>query len=199
MNADDLMGLLRYLGLSRVTLMGLSMGGGAVINFALTYPSAVRALILVDSTLGGFSFSSEFNAVFAAVRTAAKEHGVGAARALWLTSPVWATAMTRPSVAAQLRTMIDAYSGWHWLNPDVGKALTPPAISRLNEIRAPTLIVVGELDTPDFRNIAEILQRGIPGSKSVVLQGAGHVPNLERPDLFNQAVLQFLEDISSSA
>jgi len=72
-NADDLMGLLRHLGLSRVTLMGVSMGAGAVINFALTYPSAVRALILVDSTLGGFSFSSEFDAAFAAVRTAAKE------------------------------------------------------------------------------------------------------------------------------
>jgi pimeloyl-ACP methyl ester carboxylesterase len=198
-NAADLMGLLRHLGLSRVTLMGVSMGGGSIINFALTYPSAVRALILVDSTLGGFSFSAEFNAALAAVRTAAKERGVGAARALWLTSPVWATAMTRPSVAAQLRTMIDAYSGWHWLNPDVGKALTPPAISRLSEIRAPTLIVVGELDAPDFRDIADILQRGIPGSKSVVLQGAGHVPNLERPDLFNQAVLQFLEDTSSSA
>src|SRR5262245_52038035 len=81
-NADDLMGLLRHLGLSRVSLMGLSMGGGASINFALTYPGAVRALILVDSTLGGFSFSSEFNAAQAAVRTAAQERGVAAAGAV---------------------------------------------------------------------------------------------------------------------
>jgi pimeloyl-ACP methyl ester carboxylesterase len=198
-NAEDLMGLLRHLDLSRATLIGLSMGGGTAINFALTFPNAVRALVLVDSSLGGFSFSPAFNEAQAAVRTTAKEHGVDVARALWLTSPLFASAMTAPTVSGALRVMVDAYSGWHWLNPDLGRTMSPPAISRLDEIRVPTLIIVGGLDAPDFQSIAAILRGGIADARSVVVPGAGHLPNMEVPELFNAAVLQFLQDISSAA
>jgi 3-oxoadipate enol-lactonase len=197
-NVDDLMGLVRHLGLSRVTVVGLSLGGGAAINFALTYPEALRALVVVDSSLGGFSLSPEFAAAQAAVRTAAHERGLAAARAVWLSSPLFSLAMTIPTVSTALRTMVGAYSGWHWLNADTGRAMTPPAISRLGEIRVPTLIIVGELDIPDFHNIAATLKREIAGAQSVVVPRAGHLPNLESPDFFNSVVLRFLDDMSSS-
>jgi pimeloyl-ACP methyl ester carboxylesterase len=197
-HADDLMGLIRHLGLSRVTVVGLSLGGGAAINFALSYPEALRALVVVDSSLGGFSFSQEFAAAQTAVRAAAQEGGLAAARTLWMSSPLFSRAMAIPRAATALRTMVSGYSGWHWLNQDAGRAMSPPAISRLREIHVPTLIVVGELDIPDFHKVAATLRREIAGAKCVVVAGAGHLPNLESPDFFNSAVLQFLdaEDLS---
>jgi pimeloyl-ACP methyl ester carboxylesterase len=54
MHAADLKALLEQLGIDRASVVGLSMGGGIAIDFALTYPEATRALVLVDSTLGGF-------------------------------------------------------------------------------------------------------------------------------------------------
>jgi pimeloyl-ACP methyl ester carboxylesterase len=88
--------------------------------------------------------------------------------------------------------MVSDYSGWHWKNRDPGRPFKPPAIQRLGDIRAPTLIVVGELDTPDFRTIAETLERGIPGATKVTVRGVGHLVNLEAPDRFNEIVMEFL-------
>jgi 3-oxoadipate enol-lactonase len=77
--------------------------------------------------------------------------------------------------------------------------MNPPASTRLGEIHAPALIIVGELDTADFRGIAATLAREIPDTRLVVVPGAGHLPSLEAPDFFNTAVLRFLRDISYSA
>ena len=50
-NADDLKALLDHLGIARAVILGLSMGGGVAINFALAYPEATRALVVAGSTL----------------------------------------------------------------------------------------------------------------------------------------------------
>ena len=55
-HADDLAGLLDHLQLDRVSLVGLSLGGGAAINFAATHPQRVEELVVVDPSLGGFSW-----------------------------------------------------------------------------------------------------------------------------------------------
>src|SRR6185295_1167159 len=70
-HASDLKALLDHLGLDRVALLGLSMGGGAVINFTIAYPEMVRALITVDSSLGGFAFSQQFASEQIALRETA--------------------------------------------------------------------------------------------------------------------------------
>jgi 3-oxoadipate enol-lactonase len=84
------------------------------------------------------------------------------------------------------------YSGWHLLNPDPEEPLDQPAIERLSEVRAPALMVVGELEPPDFRAIGDILSKGIPDAQNVVLQGVGHVAPLEAPDAVNRAIRAFL-------
>jgi 3-oxoadipate enol-lactonase len=68
----------------------------------------------------------------------------------------------------------------------------PPANERLGEISVPTLIVVGADDVPDMSRIAAILEAGIPGSRRVTIDGAGHLPSLERPDELNRLLLDFL-------
>ncbi len=68
----------------------------------------------------------------------------------------------------------------------------PPARERLGEVAVPTLLVIGARDVPDMLEIVALLERGILGARKVVIEGAGHLPNLERPAAFNQAVLPFL-------
>jgi 3-oxoadipate enol-lactonase len=68
----------------------------------------------------------------------------------------------------------------------------PPAISRLSEIRVPTLIIVGDQDVRTILQIADILENGIVGAKKVVIPGTAHHLNMEKPEEFNRAVLDFL-------
>lgn len=62
----------------------------------------------------------------------------------------------------------------------------------LARIRVPTLLLYGELDRRSPLQVAEQLHAGIPSSELVVLEGAGHLANVERPDEFNEAVRGFL-------
>src|SRR5205085_12090769 len=77
-HADDLKALLDFLGIAQAHILGLSMGGGIAINFALTYPEMTRTLIVVDSTLAGYS-SADFDSTFAAANQRAAAAGGKAA------------------------------------------------------------------------------------------------------------------------
>jgi pimeloyl-ACP methyl ester carboxylesterase len=95
-----------------------------------------------------------------------------------------------PAVSARLAQIVGDYSGWHWVSKDPN--LWAKDIERLEEIKSPTLIIVGEREVPDFRAISSILQQRIPDARSVVLPSAGHMTNMEAPDQFNEVVERFL-------
>ena len=67
-----------------------------------------------------------------------------------------------------------------------------PQMDRLDEIKVPTLILVGDRDQPDVMEIAEVLEDEIAGAKRVEIEHAAHLINFERPREFNRAVLDFL-------
>ncbi|MFN8178321.1 MAG: alpha/beta fold hydrolase [bacterium] len=192
-HADDLAALLDHLQIDSPALVGLSMGGGAVIGFATSNPGRARALVLVDTFLAGFAWSKDFTDSLGAVSKTAKKEGLDAARREWLASPLLANALARKELAPRLRAMIEGYSGWHWLNRDRGQPIVPPAILRLSEIQVPTLAVVGERDAADFQRVAETIERDVPGARRLVMPGVGHLPNMEDPARFNDVVLDFLE------
>jgi 3-oxoadipate enol-lactonase len=193
--AGDLHALLSYLGIDQAAILGLSMGGGIATVFSLLYPEATRALMLADSNLWGLRWSPEGVAQWNEIERTAREQGVDAARRMWLNHPFFASARERPDLAARLRQMVEDYSGWHWINPDLEIGIRPPPLKRLGEIRAPTLVLVGERDVPDFRRISDVLAAQIPGARQVILPGVGHMSNMEDPDGFNRIVLEFLESI----
>ncbi len=70
-----------------------------------------------------------------------------------------------------------------------------PAVDRLSEIKVPTLVVVGDLDRPETVASADLLEERLPNARKVVMPGTAHLPNLERPDDFNQIVLGFLDEL----
>jgi pimeloyl-ACP methyl ester carboxylesterase len=198
MDTADLKALLDYLGIARAAVLGLSRGGGIAIDFALVHPEATRALIPVDPTLGGYRWSPAWEASYAPVAARGQAGDIAGAKQLWLAHPLFEPAMANPAVAARLTQMVSDYSGWHWVNADPGRGARPPAATRLDQIRAPTLIVVGERALPDIHRTAEVLQRGIPDTRTIVLPGAGHLPNMEAPQAFNESVRRFLAEALSA-
>jgi 3-oxoadipate enol-lactonase len=80
-------------------------------------------------------------------------------------------------------------------DPSLRQELHPPAIGRLAEIRAPTLITEGEHGYPDIHVIADFLAAGIAGATKVVMAGAGHIVNREQPEAFSNVVLDFLHQL----
>ena len=70
-----------------------------------------------------------------------------------------------------------------------------PAAGRLGDVRAPTLVMLGDHDAPISQSSGEALAAGIPGARRVMMAGTAHLPNMEQPELFNKIVLDFLMDI----
>jgi 3-oxoadipate enol-lactonase len=70
--------------------------------------------------------------------------------------------------------------------------LNSPAIGRLSEIKVPTLVIIGEQYSSDNQRIADLLNEGIERSSKEVIEGAGHMVNIEKPQRFNSIVLDFL-------
>lgn len=68
----------------------------------------------------------------------------------------------------------------------------PPAAGRLGGIRAPTLVVVGELERPEILAAVDLLAREVPGAERAVMRGTAHLPSMERPEEFNALVEEFL-------
>ena len=193
-HTDDLMALLERLRTDRAHVFGQSRGGAVAIDFALAHPEATGALVLVDPVLGGHSWSQEAARTDGAIWETAAKSGVEAGKAKWLAHPLFAPAREKPEVAARLEQIVSDYSGWHLINTDPGRYADPPAAQRLHEIGAPTLVVVGERDLPDFLVIADTLQQ-VPNARKVVLPGVGHMCNMEDPTKFNEVVLDFLANL----
>ncbi len=194
---EDLYSLLKFLGIEKTYVLGLSMGGAIAINFTLMYPEMVDALIPVAMGLSGFEPAEEDKASEAEVDEAMRSGNVARAVELtlrfWTDGPMRTPEQVNPAVREKVRAMTTRnFERPEDENATQPRALEPPAISRLSEIHVPTLIIVGDQDVRDILKIADILEKEIPGAKKVVIPGTAHHLNMEKPDEFNRIVLDFL-------
>lgn len=186
-HADDLAALLDHLRIDRAHVMGLSLGGGIALDFACLHPDRLNRLVLVDTTLGGYPWRMRFDYKRGATT-------ISDIRCNWLAHDFFMPALRNPAVNARLMQIVNDYSGWHWVNQDCDAFPPPSVYERLETIRARTLVLVGEWDVPDFRDIADVLARRIPNAHKVVIAKAGHMANMEQPEAVNRAVMDFLRD-----
>jgi 3-oxoadipate enol-lactonase len=193
----DLHELLTYLGIKRAYFLGCSMGGATIIDFALEYPQMVGALILVTSALSGFEYNDDEAPEELGEHRTAVERG-DIARAAELEARYWVVGTHRKpgQVDSAILKRISEMNRIALPNQlsELGseQALEPPAIHRLNEIHVPTLVITGDLDDPNIVEIGDILATQIADAQKVVISGTAHFPSMERPDEFNQLVLDFL-------
>lgn len=193
----DLRALLDALGVERASFVGCSRGGGAVLDFALENPGRVGALVLVGSAVGGFEFDEEppeeWDELVAADEAGDLERVSELEVRMWVDGPRRSPGVVDPAV----RDLVGEMNLIALKNEalGIGEELDPqpPAATRLSQIRAPTLVLVGEEDRPRILAAADLLEREIPNARKTVIPGTAHVPNMERPEEFNRLVLDFLQ------
>jgi 3-oxoadipate enol-lactonase len=197
-NHGDLRDLLDFLKIERACVLGLSMGGSIAIDFALTYPDHVTALIPVAAGLGGYQVkdSSPLRAELReAYKSGDKPRAVELSLRLWTDGPNRTPDQIDPAAREKIRAMtihtFDLPDTENWLQP-----LKPPAIDRLAEIHVPTLFIVGDQDVPDILDISNLIVNTVPGARKAVIANTAHHLNVEQPDEFNRIVLDFLKSLS---
>jgi len=194
----DLLSLMDQLGIERATLVGLSLGGRIAIDFALDHPGRVAALVVAGPGLSGFDWSDDGRENYMKILAAAQAGDLEQAAELWLQSPYMAPAMENAALAARLRALARENARCWLDNPLLERDLAPPAAGRLGEIKAPTLVIVGERDIPDIQRIVTRIASDVPGARKIVVRGAGHMVNMEKPEDFTRALVDFLQARSGS-
>jgi pimeloyl-ACP methyl ester carboxylesterase len=192
---SDLLALMDELQLKPAHLVGCSLGSMLAIDFALEHSERISRLVLVGPAIGGANFGKKYPELFAEVR-AADETGDfhllnHAEMHLFLDGP----RRPRGYVSQPLRELFLEMNGSNF-GSDFKNAptvdLNPPAVERLQEITAPTLVVIGDEDVPTVFDAVELLMEKVPHARKASIHDAAHLPNLEHPKEFNSAVLDFL-------
>jgi 3-oxoadipate enol-lactonase len=200
-HARDVAELLDELDVSGAALVGCSLGGRIALELAIARPELVRALVLVDPGLPGLNGSAEVRAYGQAEDEAVARGDLDAATELnlrmWVDGPRRSAGDVEPRVREAVRGMqrraLELQAPlWEELDEDL---LVDDILEHLAEIRAPTLVLVGEEDVADIQRLAVRLAAEIPGARSATIAGAAHVPNLERPADFDAIVLGFLAEV----
>lgn len=196
---DDLRRLLKHLGITRAHLVGCSNGGQIMLDLTLEQPELAATLTLVDSSPSGFQMQGEpppyMAEMFDAVQRGDIDRGSELQIRIWIDGqyrePDQVNAELRAKALAMNRISIERktflVADWQPLNP-----LEPPAVTRLSEVRCPTLVVAGSLDHPEILRAADVLMAGIPDARKVIMTGSGHVPGYEQPEVFSALLLEFL-------
>jgi 3-oxoadipate enol-lactonase len=192
--AEDVRGLLDALGLERVVLSGLSMGGYVAFAFYRRYPERVLALILADTRASADSEEGRRGrAELAAV--AEKEGSPAVAEHMLPKLLATSTHEQQPQVVAAVRAMIHTTRPAGIARALRGMAARPDSQDLLAKIQCPTLVVVGGEDTLTPPADSETLAKAVPGARLELIPGAGHLSNLEQPARFNDLLHDFLSSL----
>jgi pimeloyl-ACP methyl ester carboxylesterase len=194
-NLDDAIAVLDALELEQAAVVGCSLGGAVDLGLAIEHPDRVRALVLAGAGVPGYQgWSPRMLAIWDEVEEAVKAGDI--VRAHELDMSPWVLTLGEPSddfIRAighdnrEVLTIDEELETWP----------TEPLEPRLDEIRAPTLVTVGDRDIQEMLDIAALLVERIPHATGpVVIEGADHLVPTRRPAEFNRAMLEFLGSLT---
>jgi 3-oxoadipate enol-lactonase len=187
---EDLAAVLRDLGVNRASIVGHSMGGQIAVDFALTYPGMVDRLVLVSPGISGFNTppGEWLKPIIEAVRAGQSQR----AAELWWDSSFLAGVKARGKVGEPYRQIVVDNARIWTLPRRSDSAVQPPAINRLADLKASTLVITGERDDPPLRGLAQRIAAEAPNARLVDMKGVGHMFPMERPAEFNRVLVDFL-------
>lgn len=195
--ADDVASLLDSLKIATpVVLGGLSMGGYVALAVARKYPERLRALILADTR--GEPDDEPAKAgrdkLIDSMRTQSARELIDQLLPKLLSAE---TRANRPDIVEEVRRMAAVQTPEAIIAALKVLRNRPDASPTLANIRIPTLVLVGSEDSLTPPTMAEALANAIAGARIARIPGAGHLSNLEQPELFNAALREFLDSLES--
>jgi pimeloyl-ACP methyl ester carboxylesterase len=189
--ADDVARVLDEIGLRRAVAGGLSMGGYVALAFARRHPTRLRGLVLADTRAEPDDEAARANRD-KLIAQAAGGTGASLIEGMLprLLSP--ATMAGRLEVVEEVRQIASAQVSAGIVGALQALRDRPDARPGLAAIDVPTLVLVGRDDALTPPALSEGLARAVRGARLVLLDGAGHLSNLEQPAAFNAALREFL-------
>lgn len=177
----DLLRVLDFLKEKKAHLVGLSMGGRIARNFALKHPDRVRTLTLANTSPGFDALSPDEVLKFVEER---RHRTPDSVRRLLGSG-------ARPGAQEALLASFHALRNASYLKT-LEASVAQDRAAPLEKLAVPTLVITGDEDRVYPPSLAQRMAQRIPGAQLVVLGGCGHLSNLEQPERFNAALLDFL-------
>jgi len=196
--ADDLSRLLDHLKVERAHLVGLSMGGMILQDFYTRYANRVSTLALVDTSAGFGGAPEAVKQDFLSRRLDPLEKGLTPADIAPSVIAVLASKHASAAVREQLRGSLSALRVEPYKQA-LHAIVTTDFRAVLPHISVPTLVIVGEEDMVTPPSASEFLTKQITGASLVKIPEAGHLTNIEKPEIFNAALRSFLEQHAQRA
>ena len=193
--ADDVAALLDELGITEpITLCGLSMGGYVALAFAQKYPQRLRALVLADTQAAADDEAGrvqrDANIAFTREHTPLQVIERVLPRMVSET-----TKQQRPDALENVANIASAQTTQGIITGLQALRDRPDRSIELPGIAAPTLIIVGRDDGITPPDAARKMADAIPNAQLQIIEGAGHLSNLEMPEEFNEVLLKFLRSL----
>ncbi|MFD1944895.1 alpha/beta fold hydrolase [Paradevosia shaoguanensis] len=197
---DDLEAILDQLSVHAAVFVGSSAGGALAIDFAIENPERTVGLVLVGTALSGSpepELPEEAELILDALHYAEDRGNTGSVNKieahLWLDGPL----SPNGRVDGPARALFLDMNGKVLAKPKLTQEEErEPAVDVVGGIAAPTLLVVGELDFPHILERHGDLSEEMENSFAVVLEDTAHLPSLEKPEIFNPLLLEFLDAVA---
>lgn len=194
--ARDVAGLLDRLGVPRFVLGGLSMGGQVVMECLRQFPERITGVLLADTSAPAETdLGRELRNELA--DRLLREGMAGYAEEVLPKMLAPRNISALPEIARQVSTMMRTTSPVGAAAALRGRAERPDYVETLRRVEVPTLVVVGSDDEFTPIGDAELITGCVPGATLVVVDGAGHLPNLEREAVFNAALGRLLQQVTA--
>jgi pimeloyl-ACP methyl ester carboxylesterase len=196
--ADLVAALIDDLGLGRVVMAGLSMGGYIALAVARRHPGVLAGLVLADTRAD--PDSPEGRQARSDSQALVEERGDVTPLVDGLLTRILAdTGPRHAEVGATLGDMMRSTAPAGWIGALEAMKQRRDQTDLLPSIAVPTLVVVGEGDALAPVDVAEAMAKAIPGAHLEIVPGAGHVSNLENPDVFNRVLSEFLSALPTGS
>jgi len=193
-NHEDLIALLRELNLEGATLVGLSAGAQVALDVALDAPELVNRLVLVSPSLDRFT-PKVMPPYLADLVKALRAKNFDEANEILLASSLFAV----PDEHKELVRAMAEKNATIWEIPySLVKMASPVAVKRLEHVKPPTLVLVGNKDMEAVHEIAALLETQIPTVSRINIPNGGHLLNLTSPDEFRRTIADFIKNSTVS-
>lgn len=188
---SDLDDLIKYLGVQKVHLIGLSRGASIALSYAAMHPEKVDSLVAIGAGFDYVENIPDFAEQLSETVSVLKTKGLYAAREHWSLLPIFSTLRNEGNEEALeiFEDTLLGYTGNHWLDPEPPK--DPSLLDLVGSIKSPAMILVGENDLPGFVSCSEKISDKIDNSIFKIIPAVGHLAPIENSEVVNDLIQNF--------